>query len=245
MRKVKNILMILLTILLLAAGSLLPMAAARMQDKTTTNVVQYENIEALQLKLEEEALSMTYQEKMFLLMHGEGAEITDEKMKIKEERIMEAAYGALTPYMDLFLGGSFDNDYIEYYPVMVYDGSDPSRYAYYWHVILSLDMSFEDTVSLVLDDETGKALAVELIDPQMHIEEAYMPELQYAFAATSFKELEIEPIAQWPLEVAAAENYDAMGRPAAAVNYQFIDALYGEVNVEIGVRQDGFYIYLV
>ena len=243
MGKVKNILAVLLTVLLLAGGGLLPTAVSRLQDKTTTNTVQYENIEALQLRLEEEALSMSYQEKMYLLMHGEGMEITDEKTKIKEERIMEAVYGALAPYMDLFFGGSFDNDYIEYYPVMVYDGTDPSRYAYYWHVILSLDMSFEDTVSLVLDDETGKALAVEMIDPALHIEYAYIPELQYTLAATYFKELEIEPIAQLPLE--SAENYDAMGMPVAAVNYQFVDAVYGEVNVEIGVRPDGFYIYLV
>lgn len=243
MGKVKNILAVLLTVLLLAGGGLLPTAVSRLQDKTTTNTVQYENIEALQLRLEEEALSMSYQEKMYLLMHGEGMEITDEKTKIKEERIMEAVYGALAPYMDLFFGDSFDNDYIEYYPVMVYDGTDPSRYAYYWHVILSLDMSFEDTVSLVLDDETGKALAVEMIDPALHIEDAYIPELQYTLAATYFKELEIEPIAQLPLE--SAENYDAMGMPVAAVNYQFVDAVYGEVNVEIGVRPDGFYIYFV
>lgn len=72
---------------------------------------------------------------------------------------------------------------------------------------------------------------------------AYIPELQYTLAATYFKELEIEPIAQLPLE--SAENYDAMGMSVAAVNYQFVDAVYGEVNVEIGVRPDGFYIYLV
>ena len=66
MGKVKNLLAILLTAVLLIGGSLLPVAATRFQDKTTTNVVQYENIEALQLRLEEEALSLTYQEKIFL-----------------------------------------------------------------------------------------------------------------------------------------------------------------------------------
>lgn len=242
MGKVKSVLAILLTAFLLIGGGLLPVAATRFQDKTTTNVVQYENIEALQLRLEEEALSMSYQEKMFLLMHGEGLEITDEKTKIKEERIMEATYGALMPYMDLFLGGSFDNDYIEYYPVMVYDASDPSRYVYYWHVILSLDMSFEDTVSLVLDDETGKALAVELIDPEMHIEEAYLPELQYTLAAAYFTDLEIEPVAEWPL---AVEKYDDMGSSLAATEYACMDDMHGvEINVQIGVRPDGFFIYL-
>ena len=242
MGKIKSILVILLTVALLACGGLLPTMATRMLDKTTTNMVQYENIEALQLRLEEEALSMSYQEKMFLLMHGEGLEITDEKTKIKEERIMEAVYGALMPYMDLFLGGSFDIAHIEYYPVMVYDASDPSRYIYYWHVILSLDMSFEDTVSLVLDDETGKALAVELIDPEMHIEEAYLPELQYTLAAAYFTDLEIEPVAEWPL---AVEKYDDMGSSLAATEYVCMDDMHGvEINVQIGVRPDGFFIYL-
>ena len=242
MGKVKNVLAVLLTALLLVGGSLLPAVATHFQDKSTANVVQYENIEALQLRLEEEALSMTYQEKMFLLMHGAGMEVTDEKTNIKEEMVMEAAYAALMPYMELFFGGSFDNDYIEYYPVMVYDESDPSRYIYYWYVTLSLDMSMNDTVSAILDDETGKLLALEMIDPELMIEEKYLQKLQYTLASVYFADLGIEPVAEWPLEV---EAYDDTGSSLAATNYQFVDALYGEVNVQIGVRPDGFYIYFV
>ena len=242
MGKVKTFLAFLLTALLLVGGSLLPSAATHFQDQSTANAVQYENIEALQLKLEEEALSMTYQEKMFLLMHGAGMEVTDEKTNIKEEMVMEAAYAALMPYMELFFGGSFDNDYIEYYPVMVYDESDPSRYIYYWYVTLSLDMSMNDTVSAILDDETGKLLALEMIDPELMIEEKYLQKLQYTLAAIYLEDLGIEPVAEWPLEV---EAYDDTGSSLAATNYQFVDALYGEVNVQIGVRPDGFYIYFV
>lgn len=242
MGKVKTFLAFLLTALLLVGGSLLPSAATHFQDQSTANAVQYENIEALQLKLEEEALSMTYQEKMFLLMHGAGMEVTDEKTNIKEEMVMEAAYAALMPYMELFFGGSFDNDYIEYYPVMVYDESDPSRYIYYWYVTLSLDMSMNDTVSAILDDETSKLLAIEMIDPEMYLEAKYLQKLQYTLASVYFADLGIEPVAEWPLEV---EAYDDTGSSLAATNYQFVDALYGEVNVQIGVRPDGFYIYFV
>lgn len=243
MSKIKSVLVILLTVMLLIGGSLLPTMATRIQDKSTANVVQYENIEALQLRLEEEALSMTYPEKMFLMMHGAGMDITDEDTKIKGKNILEATYTALLPYMELFFGSSFDNDHIEYYPVMVYDESNPARYAYYWHVILSLDVSENDTVSVVLDDETGKVLAVELIDPEMNIEEAYLQKLQYNLAAAYFTDLEIEPVAEWPL---AVEQYDDMGSSLAATGYVFIDDVHGaEINVQIGVRSDGFYIYIV
>jgi len=243
MRKVRNAFLILLTVLLLVAGSLLPSAAAYFQDETITNAVQYESIEALKLKLEEEIPGMTYQEKIFLMMNGMGVEVTDENMVIKEKEVMEAVYAAMTPYMELFLGGSFDNDYIEYYPAMVYDESDPSRYTCYWYVTMSLDVSVNDTVSVILDDETGKILAVEMIDPDMHIDEKYLEKLQYTLASVYFADLGIEPVAEWPVEV---EAYDDTGSSLAATGYIFIDEIHGaEINAQIGVRPDGFYIYFV
>lgn len=245
MRKVKNALLILLAAVFLAAGGLLPMAAAQLQDKATADAVQYGDIEALQLKLEEEVLSMTYQQKMRLVMNGMGVEITDENTRIKEKSIMEATYTALIPFLELFLGGSFDNDYIEYYPAMVYDEGDPSRYACYWHVTMSLDMSIEDSISVILDDETGKVLAMELIDPEMYIEQAYLQKMQYALADMYFGELGITPIAEWPLTVESVDKYEATGNSLAATCYQFVDAVYGEVNIEIGVRTHGFYIYII
>ena len=248
MGRIKSILVILLTAALLVGGSLLPTAATRIQDKTTMNTVQYENIEALQLRLEEEALSMTYPEKMFLMMHGVGMDITDEDTRIKEKNLMEATYTAIAPYMDLFLGGSFDCDYLEYYPVMVYDESDPSHYAYYWHVILSLDVSENDTVSVILDDETGKVIAIEMIDPGMALELDYLQKLQDALAGIYLEDLGIEPVAQWPLALENADvygDYEAMGMTVAAAQYQFVTARYGDILVQIGVRTDGFYIYMV
>ena len=241
----KNTLVILLTTLLLAAGSLLPSAAAYMQDKTTANVVQYENIEALQLKLEEERPGMTYQEKIFLMMNGMGVEVNDENTKIKENDVIEATYAALTPYMELFFGKSFDNDYIHYYPVMVYDESDPSRHAYYWCVTMSLDVSYNDHITAILDDETGKLLAIEVTDPEWNIGMEYLQELQYALSTTYLNELGISPVAEWPLEMAPTAENEARGISVVAANYQFVDTLYGEVNIEVGVRTDGFYIFFV
>ena len=81
-----------------------------------------------------------------------------------------------------------------------------------------------------------------MIDPERMIEEKYLQKLQYTLAAIYLEDLGIEPVAEWPLEV---EAYDDTGSSLAATNYQFVDALYGEVNVQIGVRPDGFYIYFV
>lgn len=240
MGKVKNALVILCSLLLAAAGSLLPMAAARIQDNATTNVVEYENIQALQLKLEEEVLSMTYPEKMSLIMHGIGLEITDENTRIKESELLDVVNAALAPYTELFYGITLDNDYAYYYPVTVYDERDPSRNCCYWYVTLSLDSSMKDEFAIILDDETGKVLALEMKDPEMYIEEAYLPELQSALAGVYLLELNLMPVAEWAME--KKEPYDT---PTAAHGYQFVDVIYGLINVEIGVHTNGFYIWLL
>lgn len=248
MRKVKNLIVVLVTAALVLTAGFVPMAAAQFQDQATTGVVKYESIEALQLKLEEEAPGMTYQEKIFLIMHGEGLNVTDEKTKIKENDVLEATYAALTPYMELFFGKPLDNDYIDYYPVMVYNAHDPSRYAYYWYVNMSLDSSYDDQVIVVLDDETGKLLAIEVTDMEMDIAEPYLQELQYGLSTIYFSELGISPDAEWPVEMAPMAENEARGISVVASNYQLIDALYGEVsdvNIEIGVRTNGFYIFFV
>ena len=185
------------------------MGAAHMQDAATANVVQYADIEALRLKLEEEVLSMTFLEKIFLIMHGMGVEVNDENTVIKENEVLKVLDKALMPYQELFFGKAFDNDYI----------------------------------TVILDDETGKLLAIDMTDPKFNIDESYLQELQYALSTIYFSELDISPVAEWPIEAVAANEKDAMGITTVAANYQFIDILYGEVNVEIGVRVDGFYIY--
>ena len=104
MHKVKTVLAAFLAVVLLGAGSLLPAAATRFQDKSTTNVMQYGNIEALQLRLEENVMSLTFYEKLRLMANGVGVEVPDAEIKTTKENIMEMTYAALQPYMNLFFG---------------------------------------------------------------------------------------------------------------------------------------------
>ena len=243
MGKVKNALAILLAIILLAGGSLLPVAAARFQDKTTTNVVRYENIEALQLRLEENVMSVTFYEKLRLITNGAAIEIPDGEVELPKEGILEMTNAALLPYMNLFFGKPLDNDYLHYIKYMVYDESNPARLCYFWHVEMSLDASYTDHIVVALDDESGKILAIEVADPDFNIDESYLQELQENLAALYFESLGLSPALAWPVYVdAASERGD--GNLCVAAGYQLTDAVYGEVTIEIGVHTDGFYIYI-
>ena len=244
MRKVKNGIVILFTTALVLAAGFVPMAAVQFQDQATTGVVKYESIEALSLKLEEETPSMTFVEKMFLLTNGTGMEVTDENTRIKEEEILETAYAAAAPYLELYFGDSLDNDFLHYNAAMVYDERDPTRYCYYWYVQLSLDISYNDTISMVLDDETGKILAIEVTDPDFGIVEDYFEKLQYTISTTYLSELGMSPTAEWPMEVESVAKDWNVAIPAVGTHYLFVEPLYGEISVEICVHSDGFYIYV-
>ena len=242
MRKVKNLIVVLVTAALVLTAGFVPMAAAQFQDQATTGVVKYESIEALQLKLEEEAPDMTFVEKMFLLTNGVGMEVTDENTRIKEEEILETAYAAVAPYLELYFGDSVDNDFLHYNAAMVYDERDPTRYCYYWFVQLSLDISYNDTISIVLDDETGKILAIEVTDPDFGIAADYFEKLQYAISTIYLSELGMSPAEEWPMEIESVAKDWNVAIPAVGAHYLFVEPLYGEISVEICVHSDGFYI---
>lgn len=237
MRKVKNACLILLAVLLVAAGGLLPMGAARIQDETTANVAQYADIEALQLKLEEEKPVNFYQ-KLALIVNGSGSEVKPDMMRILKNEVLETAYAALQPYVEIY-GVSFADKGVEFYPTTVWDEIDPDTVNGYWHVYLPLKESKNGHVSVILDDETGKILAIELLDLAMDIPEEYLQGLLADVCAVYLNTLEITPVAEWPVETAEWED---KGEKQIGAHFQFIDVHYGEANVEIRVHSDGFSI---
>ena len=251
MRKVKNAFLILLALLLTAAGGLLPMAAAQLQDQATANVAQYEDIEALRLKLEEEQPDMGVCEKLRLMMHGAGSEVTSEMTAMTGAEVLETMYAQLQPFGDMgVLARDISNDYLEYSPVMCYEDTLPAVYNYYWEVSMSLDVSQYDSVRAVLDDETGKLLAIEVIDPNLEIPEKALQELEYSISEYYFANLGLTPIDATQMETTGKlEGYNegilADGGPYFLMSYLCVDESGGEINIEIGVDTHGFYIFPV
>ena len=225
------------------------MGAAHMRDAATANVVQYADIEALKLKLEEEQPGMGVCEKLRLMMHGIGAEITSEMTEMTGAEILETMYAQLQPFADMgVLAGDLGNDYLEYSPVMFYEDMAPAVYNYYWEASMSLDVSQYDSVRAVLDDKTGKLLAIEVIDPNVDIPEEALQELERLIREYYFTNLGLTPIDATPMEsVGKLKGYTegilADGGPCFLMSYLCVDESNDEINVEIGVDTHGFYIF--
>ena len=225
------------------------MGAAHMQDAATANVVQYADIEALRLKLEEEQPGMGVCEKLRLMMHGMATDVTSEMTEMTGAEILETMYAQLQPFVDMgVMAGDLSNDYLEYVPVMCYEETVPTVYNYYWEVSMSLDVSQYDYVRAVLDDETGKLLAVEVIDPNIDIPEKALQEMEHLISEYYFKNLGLTPIDATPMETAEylkgyTEGVLADGGPHFSMSYLCVDESNGETNIEIGVDSHGFYIF--
>lgn len=251
MRKVKNAALILLALLLAAAGGLLPMAAAQLQDQATANVARYENIKALQLKLEEEQPDMGACEKLRLMMHGMGTGVTSEMTEMTGAEVLETMYAQLQPFADMgVLARDISNDYLEYSPVMCYEDSVPAVYNYYWEVSMSLNVSQYDSVRAVLDDETGNLLAIEVIDPNLEIPEKALQEMEHLISEYYFANLGLIPIEAMQMETTwRPEEYTAGiladEGPCFLMTYLCEDGFNGRINIEVGVGAHGFYIFPV
>lgn len=250
MTKLKNALILLLVALLLAAGAVLPTAATRVQDALAVGQVQYADVESLQLTLAERRQQLSIQEKLHLITSGTGVEVTGEVTQMNGAQVLEALYAQLENYASFGLFAELDNDLLEFYPVMVYDDADPDRYCFYWWVNMSFDAGAYDQLTAILDDETGKLLALEYVDPDLHIPEKVLWEYQDALQAIYFGNLELEPVAAMKVDNEgilsdAMETVNTAGDSHVVICYQLVDTLYGEVNIEICVHTNGFYITLV
>lgn len=237
MNKVKNVCLILLAALLVAAGGLLPMGAARLQDEADTNVMQYADIEALQLKLEEEK-QINLSQKLALIVKGSGSEVKHDMMQMQEGKVVETACAALQPYGEIY-GVALGNSGAEYFPYMVWDENDPMSVNGYWHVYLPLAHSKNGAFNAILDDETGKILSLELLDPAMEISEKYFSEQLSMISTAYLNELGIIPNAEQVIE--NSESLDK-GETQMGMLYRFADKQYGAYSVEIIVCGDGFRI---
>lgn len=249
MTRIKNALAFLAVFLLAAAGAVIPTGTALVQDALTAGQVQYADVDSLQLTLEERRQQLNIQEKMGLILNGTGAEVTSEVTKMNGAQVLETLYAQLEPYSAFGLFVQPDNDYLEFYPVMVYDEADPQRYAFCWHIDMSFDAGEGDSLTVALDDETGKILALEYIDPSMQNPGKVLWEFQDAIQAIYFGNLGLTPVEAMPIDTegilgGSMESVNDAGDSHVMMRYLLADEQYGQVSVECCVHTNGFYIYL-
>lgn len=244
MIKLKNALVLLLVFVLVAVGAVLPTVAARVQDQITAGPVRYADIDSLELILEERGPVLDMVEKLYLMLNGKGVEVTDQMTQMSEKSMIEALCAGLQPYVDMgFLRQELSYDTIEWDASMVYGETDPQTYNFYWYVHIPLDPYEEENLVVVLDDETGSILAMDYVGV---VDAYYVYETVYAIADIYFNNLGI-PSSDF-MQVDPAESvyaFEEMEYPPAIMRFQVTNVQDRDVQIEICVQANGFYITLI
>ena len=113
---------------------------------------------------------------------------------------------------------------------------------------MSLDPSQYDSIRSVLDDETGKLLAIEVIDPDMDIPEKALAELSHVIGAYYAENLGltlIDAVLRETTPDGYAKEILTDVEACYFMTYLCADENYGEVSIEVGVDSHGFYIFPV
>lgn len=235
MRKFKVTVAVLLTLALLIGGAYIPKLVALLGDWHNTGSASLNPMASVELNIYQDISSIGK-----LAMMGRidrVIPISESMSKMTREEVMDAVYNGLTPYMDAQLV-IYNENYVEMRPYLTQVPDMPELHRVVWIITVSGDDSDFTFFDLVIDDETGNILRISYTveKPRDTIIGAAALNI---FADIFFSGLGIEDYREF-----AADDleYAYVGDHADAIRYSFRDVLYGEVNVDLYVHENGFYI---
>ncbi len=249
MRKIRNSLILILTVAIIAFCAILPRIYADMQDSVSDEKVEYEDIKTVLFEKD-----LYFVEKLFLLRDGLRVSVSEESTSKTSEEILDHAYGWLEYFFSYGMLGSDWNSYkIKMEPMLFFYDDLDNISSTFWLVEFVLEDDW-GVISLWLDDETGKMLSINY-DSQYQIYNQYELE-EYLSAFCSFyldqnnvwKDQEITQEYTDITDVAANQSYttDEFNdkKNGTAMVFTIGDKIYGELNLYFYIYTNGFFLSL-
>lgn len=246
MGKLKTVLILLLAAAVIVGCAYLPGFVGTMQDNAE-NEVRYAEIQALQLQLgNAQRGELPMLGKLSLLKRGTTMEIAEEDAPMLPDTVLDRSHTEFSRYMDCgLIHTELDFSKIWATPFLVFSPEDPDVNFIYWSVEV-LDSSVNTSLTLLIDDETGKLLRIDYYTDEWY----YAPEEQYYLLDTFYnvymESLDlIEELKAREDAVSDRETFteDISTDGSAGIRVRFSDPEYGEVNLDFYVHPNGFYCY--
>lgn len=234
MRKMKNSILLLLTLLVIAVGAYLPRIIAAAQDGKTMDKVSFDTVRPVQLEIRKDIPSLG---KLALLNRLDRViEIPQEATSMTPEEAEKAAYAALEPYLEAGIMDSFETQIYEIRPLLGQTSDDPGLNSIFWDVTILSDPDVY-FLSLAIDDATGRLLRINYWT-EYPIEESARDGILAVFSDLYFNGLEITDYGDYETDD-LEDQY--IGDSVIGVRYRFGDLVYGEINVDLYAFEYGFY----
>lgn len=235
MKADKNRCMLLITILIIVISSMFPMLTAMLEDAIADDNICYEEIKTVQLFKE-----LNDVQKMYLLEHGVRASISEERTSLKAENIQEVVVNVLGDYYaeGYILSQLSDFSIVKCEPFLYYSNTESNLSGIFWNIQMELWDEWGQSISLCLDDQTGKALLISydcLETVYQRKSWSSMIEKLYSIYQSKMSWYSINEEYREETETRKEKNL---------IHYSMGDAMYGEIGIDFIITKNGFYIGL-
>lgn len=235
MGKVRNSLILLLTIGAICLLACLPRITGWFQDRTSLEQVDYQESAQVQLEIRKD---MPLMGKLSLLCRMDGViEVPTALAEMTEEEAENAALAALQPYIDGGLIPEFAVWSIEARPILIQTADTADLTGLIWAVNISGKPDGLPYISLDIDDATGALLRLNVSCENW--DAADLEGCLTRFTEIYFAGLDLEQYEQFATD--DLENR-YIGDDTVGIRYRFGDVVYGEVNLDLFVHRYGFYV---
>lgn len=234
MRKWKTFLAIAVMLAFLLAGAFFPKTISGIYDWKNTGVPASQPLGTIQLELRTNISAMG---KLSMMSRMTGSiELAERKAEMTKAEVLDTVHKALQPYIDAKLIADAPGE-VQLYPCLVQVEDALELQSILWVVTISGYSPGFSYIDLAVDDETGRILSIsytyEMGDPLSG------KEALSAFADIYFTGLGIADYAQF---ASSDLDYAFEDETSHAMRYRFGDIQYGEINVDLHVHSNGFYV---
>ena len=160
MRKLKTILIFLVTLALLAVGAAFPKLVAMVTDRNHLNQPGTQEMQSINLDLSGERQALSTVGKIDLLSRGQTINITENEASMTVAEVNAAVEAAMAEYVDAGIFEWFDITAWNTQPKLCVDPNAPDNYGIFWTVTILNEIEPYQSLGMDIDDETGKIYSI-------------------------------------------------------------------------------------
>ena len=248
MRKLKTLLVLMLTGLLFAFFAVLPQLAGVLYDDMFRGQSGSSPIQSVELELHDmDSDAPGYMLRKLALERSQtSVPITPQQASMTEEEVIAAAQAGMEIYVDAGIFEWFDCTYQGAEPYFGLEPSDKNRHMIFWSVVFTNENPPYQSLLLHIDDETGKIIYIKYEDNGTTREFANAEAAEQLL--DRFIHAFLSPLSLLPSQLGTYENLEgSVSRETthyingSDVIFSYRDAQYGDIYVVLAVTNTGFY----
>ena len=238
MRKWMFPLLLLLTVLLLISFAFLPAIAGMLQDAGVEKTVSNCPLHSIVPYLSENGSGLLISDKLKILQESEISSIVPAMASLDEQQVRAAVEAGIQPYVEAGIMRPFEVWEFHAMPYVTINWQDASHWFLFWDVnLIDVSNEIQQSLTVTVDDETGKLLMLQYFDPYAKEElqlwdENYLP-------LNQFSQIWLEQAGLWDsaqLVNGDSESQQVQGMPGMrAVVYTLTDGVKSPLRIHFSV----------